>query len=190
MGEVKVLHAKAVNRRIRHNDRFRMNRGMRHREVDVVHFLPEEGDDAVLVFTLGNNAQDVARLHLGLRTRARDFVRIGNLPSRADEGAADEFADGFEGLSVEEGVHHLNVKADRRIALVGFVRLPGLVLIGKVDAKEHADENCRENDADDAQRISAGIGDGNVLALVPHDGERLLRSAETRRISDGAIVNA
>ena len=190
VGEVQILHAQTVHRWIRHDDGFCMHRRMRHREVDVVHFLSEKGDDAVLVFTLRNDAQNVARLHLRLGPRARDDIRIRNLSSRADERAADEFADGFQGLAVQKRVHHLYVKADRRIVLVGLIRFPGLVLVGKVDAEDEADEDGRENDADDAQRIGAGVGDGNVLALVSHDGERLLRSAETRRIGDGTIVNA
>ena len=68
--------------------------------------------------------------------------------------------------------------------------VPGLVLVREPDAEDEAKQNGRADRADHAQRIGAGIGNGNVFAVILEEIERLLRRAEARRVRDGAVVHA
>ena len=63
------------------------------------------------------------------------------------------------------------------------------IFLLEIDAKHLSQNYCRRDDADHTQRISAGIGNGDVLAFVAQDIERFLRRTEARRISDGAVMN-
>ena len=68
--------------------------------------------------------------------------------------------------------------------------VPCLVLFGKLDAKDETQKNGRAACADHAQRIGAGIGNGNVFTGILEKIECLLCRAQTRRIRDGAVVHA
>ena len=81
------------------------------------------------------------------------------------------------------------MKEDRSIAVSTRLFVPMSIFLLEIDAKHLSQNYCRRNDANHTQRISAGIGNGDVLTFVAHHIQRFLRCTESRRIGDGAVMN-
>ena len=60
----------------------------------------------------------------------------------------------------------------------------------EIDAKDHAQNDGGHDDAHDAQRVRAGVGDGDVFALIAQHVERFLSGAQARRVGDGTVMHA
>ena len=58
-----------------------------------------------------------------------------------------------------------------------------------MDAKHLSQNHSRRDDADHTQRISASIGNGDVLTFVAQHIERFLRCTESWRIGNRAVMN-
>ena len=81
------------------------------------------------------------------------------------------------------------MKEDGGVAVGARLFVPMPIFLFEIDAKHLSQNHCRRNDADHTQRISAGIGNGDVLTFVAQHIQRFLRCTESRRVGDGAVMN-
>ena len=145
-------------------------------QVNAERLFAEESDDAGLVFALRDNAEDVALKDFRIGAGTADWT-AGRLNAGADKRTVDELTNRLNRLAVEKVVDDFNIKGAGGFIFVRLVGFPGFVFFGKIHAEDDADNDGRNNDADDAERISAGISHRNVRPLPAHNGERLLRGA-------------
>ena len=82
------------------------------------------------------------------------------------------------------------MKEDGCVAVGARLFVPMPILLFKIDAKHLSQNHSRRDDANHTQRISAGIGNGNVFAFVAQHIQRFLRRTEARRVGDGAVMHA
>ena len=150
--------------------------------------MPEKRRDGQLVLLGAHDPHRVAQMQLRVRGRAVDLLVMQH--ARADELAADEIAHLTDGPAFERLIRDLHVEEDRRIVLALFLLLPVLVLFLQIDAEEQPQRDHRTDDAQHAERVGAGVGDGNVLSRVAEHVERFLRGAQIRRVRHCAEVHA
>ena len=86
--------------------------------------------------------------------------------SGGDEAAADEVPHLFDRAAFERPVADLDVEEDGFLMVGPLFGVPRLVLFGKLDLEDKADEDRGADRADDAERIGACVGDGDVAATT------------------------
>ena len=186
--ECEILDAHAVDGFARDHERAHDERRLLLGEVDVGALASEEGDDRLLDVGLAHDAQAVVHVQDGRAVGTRDAAVRED--SGGDEAAADEVPHLFDRAAFERPVADLDVEEDGFLMVGPLFGVPRLVLFGKLDPEDKADEDRGADRADDAERIGACVGDGDVLTRVLEELERFLSGAETGRVRDGAIVDA
>ena len=82
------------------------------------------------------------------------------------------------------------MKEDGCVAVGARLFVPMSIFLLEIDTKHLSQNYCRRDDANHPQRISAGIGNGDVLAFVAQHIQRFLRCTEARRVGDGTVMHA
>lgn len=152
--------------------------------------VPQKGGDGVRILRRADDEQFVAYMQAALLIGHRDMV-LGVGHARDDELAVDELLDLAHRAAVEHGVGELDGDLVGIFLMLVVERRQRLVLLLEADAQRIADEDHREDDAHDAQRIGHGVTQrdrGIVDARRIAVG--LLRGSQPRSIGHGAREDA
>lgn len=152
--------------------------------------VAQKGGDGVGILRRADDQQLVADMQAAVLRGDGDMV-VGVGDPRNDERAVDKLLHLAHRPAVEHGVGEL----DRYFVGVFLVfvahRRQRLVLLLEADAQRIADEDHREDDADDAQRIGYGIAQCDRRVVDPRSvAVSLLCGAQSRRVGHGARQDA
>ena len=187
--QVQIADLEAVHLGVGDEHGFGVDRRVLNLQVNAERLFAEESDDAGFVFALRDDTEDVALKDFRIGAGTADWA-AGRLNAGADKRTVDELTNRLNRLAVEKVVDDFNIKGAGGFIFVRFVGFPGFVFFCEIHAEDDADNDGRNNDADDAERIGAGISHRNVRSLPAHNGERLLRGTQAGGVGDGAKMHA
>lgn len=121
--------------------------------------VSEECHDGFDIFGLTDDPEPVAEVDFRVGVGHRDGA-VGVHHAGDDELAVDQIADILDAAALDDLVGELDGDLFGELLLVGEFGEP-LVLLLEVDAQGIADEDHREDDSDDAERICDGVTEGD-----------------------------
>ena len=145
-------------------------------------------DDGLGIFLRANHEELVAQAELSVLVGDDDMAFVAQ--ARADERTAQELLHLEQAFAVNGLVAHLQRHHVRLLLLLILVLGQLRLFLGEVHAEDVADGDDGADDAQHAQRVSAGIAQGDGVARVVQLVQRLLCGAKTGSVGHCAIEDA